>query len=366
MKLKTLLITLNAALLCSCAQNGENSGPHELKYRPVQKFTEFQGVTVRNLQDEKLGTVRDVTVDLQNARLVDVIVASPGGFLGIGSKLMAVAPRALTLDQANRVLRLDASQAKFAGAPSFNSFDLAGEAKPTSVAEVDRYFGLKPWFFLKGQPVEKNAEVLELGYVERTTRIIGLPVVNTKGDYLGRVAVVTMDLPKGQIVHIVLKTNAVDSARSIVQARALRFNEAKTTLVLDESLAGLAGNPHFKWRDGNQSSFQQETYVNREVQADSGLHSRQNAQAGIVKTSESMEQGTNFRDEQVSGRILQAIQADPSLSANAKNVEVVTLNGQITLRGHVNTAEGRRRIGEIAVNVGRSENVSNQLKVSRN
>jgi osmotically-inducible protein OsmY len=41
----------------------------------------------------------------------------------------------------------------------------------------------------------------------------------------------------------------------------------------------------------------------------------------------------------------------------------VTLNAQTTLRGHVNTIEGKRRIGEIAMKAGRPENVSNQLQV---
>ena len=79
-----------------------------------------------------------------------------------------------------------------------------------------------------------------------------------------------------------------------------------------------------------------------------------------------MAQGQNFRDEQKTSRILQAIQADPALSANAKNVEVVTLNAQTTLRGHVNTAEGKRKIGEIAAKAGRPENVSNLLEVRPN
>ncbi len=366
MRLNFLFCTISAALLCSCVQASETQSPHELLYRPEEKFTEFKGVGVRNLQNEKLGTVKDITVDLQNARLVDVIVASRGGFLGFGSKLMAVAPRALKLDAANHVLRLDMSKSAFAGAPRFNSFDMVAEAKEDRIAEVDRYYGFKPWFFDEDQAGGKNEEILHLGPVERTTRIIGLPVVNTRGDFLGRVGTVTMDLPKGQIVHIILVTEAVESPRSVVQARALRFNEKRSALVLDDSLADLAGKPHFKWRHINQSSFQQEMYVNRDVKADSGLHSRQNAREGIVEAATTMKQGQSFRDEQQTNRILQEIQADSSLSRNAKNVEVVTLNGQTTLRGHVNTAEGKRKIGEIAAKAGRPENVSNQLVVRPN
>ena len=132
---------------------------------------------------------------------------------------------------------------------------------------------------------------------------------------------------------------------------------------MDDTKADVAGEPRFRWLNRSRTSYQEEQYVNRDVEADKGLHSKQNAQAGKVRNATPMEQGENFRDEQKTARIKQAIQADPSLSANAKNVEVVTHNAQTTLRGHVNSAEGKRRIGEIAAKAGRAENVSNLLEV---
>jgi osmotically-inducible protein OsmY len=44
-------------------------------------------------------------------------------------------------------------------------------------------------------------------------------------------------------------------------------------------------------------------------------------------------------------------------------VEVGTLNGRVTLRGHVNTEEGKRVIGGIAAMTAQPENVSNLLEV---
>ena len=366
MKIKTLVATIGAALSCYCLSASETPKPNVLEYRAEEQFTEFKGAAVRNLQNEKFGTVSDVTVDLQNGRLVEVVVSSGGGFFGIGARKTSVAPRALTLDAANRVLRLDVSKAKFAAAPRFYRSNMNGASAIESLEALNCYYGLKPWFFEEGQAVKKNEEILQLGHVERSTHIIGLPVIDTNGRVIGRVGVVKMDLPKGQIPHVVVMTNDTGSPQRVIQSRALRFNSSKNALILDNSAVELAGQPHFKWLDGNQSAFQQESYVNRKVEADAGLHSRQNAQEGIVKTATPMAQGQNFRDEQKTSRILQAIQADPTLSANAKNVEVDTLNAQTTLRGHVNTAEGKRKIGEIAAKAGRPENVSNLLEVRPN
>jgi osmotically-inducible protein OsmY len=62
-------------------------------------------------------------------------------------------------------------------------------------------------------------------------------------------------------------------------------------------------------------------------------------------------------------QIRKEIVAGKTMSINAKNVKIITNNGQVTLRGPVNTSEEKRLIGEIADRIARSENVDNQLEV---
>lgn len=363
MKLTSILITCALSLTCGLLA-AETPKPNVDLFRQEESFTEFVGLEVWNLQNEKLGKVKFITADLENARLVEVVVTTSGGFLGFGGKTTSIPPRALTLDKSQRLLRVDMSKARFDAAPKFKPSDVAAYSNRSRVAEIIRYFGLQPWFFLEGQAVQKNTEILQLGNVQRTDDILGMQIHNTKGQYVGKVASLMMDLPKGQIVHVVDDTEAMGGNGShFIQPRALRYNTAHSSLVLDDSLAKLKGEPSFKWTSSRRDAFQQEAYVNREVQADKGLHSKQNAQEGIVRNVTTMPQGLNFRDEQKTNLIMQAIQADPTLSANAKNVEVVTKNAQTTLRGHVNTAAGKQRIGEIAAKAGRPENVSNLLEV---
>ena len=45
------------------------------------------------------------------------------------------------------------------------------------------------------------------------------------------------------------------------------------------------------------------------------------------------------------------------------NVKIITLDGRVSLRGPVNTAEEKRLIGEIADRIAHFENVDNQLEV---
>ena len=339
-------------------------GRNVAQFRAAESFTELVGLEVLNMQNERLGKVKFMTADVENGRLVEVVITSGGGFLGFGARLTPVPPRALSMDQAAHVLRLNVSKARFDAAPRFNSSHMKAATQETRVAEVNRYFGEVPWFFLDGQPVVKNAEILRMGHVRKLDSILELPVNDTEGNFIGRVGTLITDLPQGQIAHVVVATDAMSGTRSrMIQARALKYNTRHNGFVLDNTKVEQAGEPRFKWLGGNQTSFQQEAYVNREVQTNNSHNSKQNVQKGNASHVHSMVEGESFRDEEKTRLIKQAIQADRSLSAQAKNVEVVTLNAQVTLRGHVNTVEGKRRIGEIAMKAGRPENVSNQLQV---
>ena len=75
---------------------------------------------MNNLQDEKLGKVENLMVDLPAGRIVAVIVSS-GGFLGIGDDLSAVPPTALRFTSDRDTLQLDASKEMLASAPHFKA-----------------------------------------------------------------------------------------------------------------------------------------------------------------------------------------------------------------------------------------------------
>jgi len=64
-----------------------------------------------------------------------------------------------------------------------------------------------------------------------------------------------------------------------------------------------------------------------------------------------------------SAQIRKDILAQKDMSVNAHNVKVITNAGKVTLRGPVNTAEEKHRIGEIADRNAGADNVDNQLEV---
>lgn len=80
------------------------------------------GDKVTNAQNENLGKVEDLMVDLESGR-VAYCVLSFGGFLGMGEKLFAVPWRALTLDAEEHAFVLNVTKERLKDAPGFDKDD---------------------------------------------------------------------------------------------------------------------------------------------------------------------------------------------------------------------------------------------------
>ncbi|MCC6232760.1 MAG: PRC-barrel domain-containing protein [Verrucomicrobiales bacterium] len=109
------------------------------------KASQLIGTTVHNLQDEKLGKLEDVLVDLGSGRLVAAVISS-GGFLGMGNELSAVPPGALKLSSDGASIRLDASKAMLAAAPHFKSDQWPDFTESSYTEVVYRAYRQEPYF----------------------------------------------------------------------------------------------------------------------------------------------------------------------------------------------------------------------------
>jgi putative membrane protein len=75
------------------------------------------------------------------------------------------------------------------------------------------------------------------------------------------------------------------------------------------------------------------------------------------------DQGSSKNDTEITAQIRKEIIAAKNMSVNAQNVKIVTLNGRVTLRGPVNSAEEKRLIAEMASRFVRAGHVDCQLEV---
>src|SRR5450432_3708792 len=163
MKRKLQIITSASAAsllaLAALAQDTSNSkdyAPNQKSHaqrtvcpKDTAKASDLIGMTVKNNQDEKLGKVEDLAVDVESGRIVQVII-STGGFMGMGNSLIAVPPGALHQELGQKVLHLDASKEKLAGAPKYDASNWDENTQSNRLSEVYGYYGQQPYFARDG------------------------------------------------------------------------------------------------------------------------------------------------------------------------------------------------------------------------
>lgn len=77
------------------------------------------GTDVKNLQDDNLGKIEEIMLDVINGRVMYAVL-SFGGFLGVGNKLFAIPWQALRYDHAANAYRLAADKERLKNAPGFD------------------------------------------------------------------------------------------------------------------------------------------------------------------------------------------------------------------------------------------------------
>ena len=77
------------------------------------------------------------------------------------------------------------------------------------------------------------------------------------------------------------------------------------------------------------------------------------------------DQSENKADLTLTQQIRRELMADKSLSTDAKNIKIITINGVVTLRGPVNSVKEKSTIEAKAQDIAGTTNVDSQLEVIR-
>lgn len=304
-------------------------------------------IELKNLQDEPLGRIVELGLDLVNGRIVEVLVKCDGS-LDVGSKIVGVPPLALVADPSVRIYRLNVSREVFRSAAGIDMTKWTDYNRSDRVAAAYRVFGQDPYFLEEGDTASTTARrpKVSLGYVERASKIQDMPVGNNQGVKFGKVWSLTMNILTGRILNVIVLAPGNFETKSLVPALALDFNPARDALLLDDTVEEFADEPRYLYTEGafgNEANSQQELYK--------GLHTR----GPLV-------QGSSYTDIDRTAAVFRGIRAT---KVNARHVEVATNDGRVTLRGWADNAGDKRKIMAAAVAASRVEIVDDQITVGR-
>ena len=220
-----------------CAENTDvtvtmaNPPPFLEEVGPVGDENLLHNIEIQNLNDERLGRIHDLGVDLENGRIIEVLVETDVGLFTSG-RIVAVPPQALLPDLIHQVYRLNMSKATFAAIPTIHLEEWTAEGRSNRVAAAYRYFDQKPYFVERGTIiVGPNIHHLSmLGYVDLSSRILGLPVRNLDHEILGKVATMSVDLLRGRIISVTVEDG---KTKHVASPMVLPFNATRDGLILD-------------------------------------------------------------------------------------------------------------------------------------
>jgi hyperosmotically inducible periplasmic protein len=81
------------------------------------------------------------------------------------------------------------------------------------------------------------------------------------------------------------------------------------------------------------------------------------------ETQTSGDQSNNSADVKLTQAVRQALMKDSELSTTAKNIKIITDNGQVTLRGPVKNAQEKAKIDQLARSAAGGAKIDDQLDV---
>jgi sporulation protein YlmC with PRC-barrel domain len=321
---------------------------------------EIIGSVIKDSYDQKLGTVKDLAVDLSNGRVTEVIV-SWGGFLGVDSKYVAVLPDSFSVDAKVGIVRiLNIDKQRLDAAPAVDLSKWSEAMEQPRVEQVYQYYDVTPYFLVQEHPAHGESAILHpLGRVERAGKLTGAEVMDQQNQKIGKVEDLVVDLPQGRVVEVAINSGhylQTPDELSAVPPQALAYDSSRDVLTLDVTRDTLATMPRFSSRNWPAIDRDQATAVYQAYHTVPYF-------LPVGPNGENVQNGTTLSDARITAQIEKEIIDAPGLSGDVKTVQVSTLNGHVTLRGTVATSDEKRRIGEIAARIVPLADVDNQLQV---
>lgn len=111
----------------------------------VLSASTLMGDDVYNPQGEKLGTIKELMLDIDLGR-VAYAVLSFGGILGMGDKLFAIPFESLRLNAEKEHFTLDVPKERLKEAPGFDKDNWPSTADRTWGREIHTFYGVEPYW----------------------------------------------------------------------------------------------------------------------------------------------------------------------------------------------------------------------------
>jgi sporulation protein YlmC with PRC-barrel domain len=242
-----------------------------------------------------------------------------------------------------------------------------------------------------GQAENRNMK----GLPQRATDVIGMEVRNMSDEKLGKVDDLIVNLGSGRTSYVVLSSGGVFGIGDqliVVPTDRFNYRADDKKLLLDADKDLLKNAPTYDknrlpdWNDDNWNTKLEEYYdrsnttrkdtlnntrdnirtergnVNRDLNRNNvNVNANRN---NVDRTDTAEAQGTSEADVETT-RMIRKDLTDSKLSTAAKNVQVITRDGQVIVRGTVNSEQEKEEVLARAKRVAGKERVTDRVQVTK-
>lgn len=344
------------------------------QFGPSVRTSELLGSAIKDPQNQKVGTVKDLVLDLENGRIVTVIVGQ-GSYFSLNNKLVMSPPDNFALGPEGKTLRLiNIDKSRLQGAPAIEMSHWKENLDQSRVEEDYNYFGIVPYFLVQEHPAHSLPVMRHMGDLELAGHLTGTKTLNRENQDIGRVANFVVSFPEGRLVEAIIDTSRFLNMKgelSAVPPQALHFDAGRSALAIDATRESLMSAPHFasgSWpvMDREQATAVYQAYHVIPYFLPVGESNTVQAGPAINNQVAPSQQEASPADLEITAKIQKDILGTDGLSVEARAVKVTTINGHVTLRGTVANPQEKRILGEIAARFVPAANVDNELEVKIN
>jgi sporulation protein YlmC with PRC-barrel domain len=221
------------------------------QFGKIDSAKKLMGRVIHDSQDQKIGDLKDMVVDLESGHVLYGIV-SAGGFLGIGDELTAVPPSAFT-SSSEQKLTMNVDKEKLKAAPRFTKDHDSKLGDPEFVKRIHQHFAQNMGWEGSFNNVHKASEV------------IGMNVKNTSDQKIGDIKDLGIDLPAGRVAFAILGAGGfvgVGEKDYVLPPNAFTLGSDKKSLVSGIDKEKLTTAPQFNnnWTQLSDRRFAAQIY----------------------------------------------------------------------------------------------------------
>lgn len=351
-----------------------------------RRASEIIGMDIMNKQNEKIGSVDDLAVDLSSGRVAAVIISS-GGFLGIADELSIVPSSALTLTEDNKAFSANLTKDQLTNAPHFQGSEYPDLNDQKYMLNVYSAYQAEPYL----ESTNSDTTVDGARRVLRASEILGMDVNNHQDETIGDINELILNRALNRVTSAVVSSGGfleIGSALSVVPAGSVTTTE--DAVLIDATKESLERSPRFaenEWPERmNEPNYLVDVYepyqfsthyedddTDAVAKVDS-TRTDANTKAGSEtevdrdqdkdpKKLTAQDQSNAPGDLDATATIRRKIVSHDDLSFRAKNIRVITVDGKVTLAGEVASEREMETILKVARDEMGGAEITNNLSL---